>query len=102
MDGELMRVFVTMGAKADMTLFAWRWHVEELRHAVADSVKEEDWGWFRIYGPDSGGFDQLPGICLEAQVTEAALGAMMEYLSGCELWLQLPIQVFVGRSMINE
>lgn len=96
-----MRVFVTMTAKADMTMFEWARHVEELRQAVAKTITEKDWGWLRLYGPDSDGFDQLPGICVEAQVTSAALGEMIEYLAQCDVWLDLPVKVYATQSVLH-
>lgn len=101
MDDELTRVFVTMSAKADMTMFDWARHIEELRHAIAKSIAEKDWGWLRIYGPDSSGFDQLPGICIEAQVTTGALGEMLEYLAEAKPWLNLPIYVYVSKGVVH-
>lgn len=91
-----MRVFVTMQAKADMSLFEWQRHVEELRLAIAKSVHEKDWGYLKIYGPDSGGFDPLPGICIETIATAESLGTMMELLAEASPWLELPVKVFVA------
>lgn len=101
MDNELTRVFVTMTAKSDMTLFDWQRHVEELRVAVGKAVAEKDWGWLRIFGPDSGGFDTVPGICIEAQVTTAALGEILEHLTAAQPWLDLPVYFFVAKAVIH-
>lgn len=96
-DDKLMHVFLTMAAKGDMTQFAWLHHIEELRAAVTQAVADKDWGQVHVYGPDTEGFG-LPAICVELQLTPAALGDLLEYLAD-QAWIDVPVYVYpaIGR-----
>jgi hypothetical protein len=98
-DDELIKVFVTMKSKGETTNFDWLRHVEELRAAISEAVREKDWGWLQVYGPDNDAFSP-PAICIEAQMTSGALGEMLEYLSQSD-WIDLPVYIYVAKTAMH-